>query len=87
MPGSWNLNLASTWKTCLVAEAWWVADTLREAGEFDLAHDALDSTLARLELSEHKFSLTMLKGKTYKDQGMLAEAVRTYRQAQRFQEE
>ncbi len=68
----------------LVLEAWLVAQECLHLKQYSLAHQIVDETLSYTENAENKFSLLMLKGKIFKDQKHLIQAIETYRQAQEF---
>lgn len=81
-----DLGFSGEQERLVVKEAWVVANGLLAAQRYDLAHQVVDSALNRLQSEESEFQLLMLKGKLYKQQGMVQEAVRTYRQAQRIRQ-
>jgi tetratricopeptide (TPR) repeat protein len=71
----------------LLAEATWViVGELRQNSQFSLAHKILDSTLRTISERENKYSLLILKGQTFRDQGRNRDAVRTYREALKYQD-
>jgi hypothetical protein len=70
----------------VVDEAWLIVDRLMAAGRYEYAHQIIDDTLETIEIPKNRFSLMMLKGKVYKDEGKLKDAVRVYREAQRLRE-
>lgn len=80
-----QLEIGSENEKALVQEGWLVAEQLRQAGQWEMAHKVIDLTLPRLKLAESKFPLLMAKGKVYKDQGLPAKAIEVYRQAQALQ--
>ena len=79
------LNLKGVNERLLVQSIWLFADQLVAAGQFALAHEAIDSALSKVAEDGNKFTLLMLKGKIYKEQGMLKEALDLYRSAQELQ--
>ncbi len=80
-----DLNLQDENEKLVVQEAWLIAQELSKLGQYSLAHEVVDETLARMQRSESKFSLVMQKGKLFKDQGRLLEAIETFRKAQQLQ--
>lgn len=80
-----DLDLQEENEKLVVQEAWIIADQLRQAGHFPLAHQILDETLARAQRRTNKFTLLMLKGKMFQEEGRPEEAIQTYRKAQELQ--
>jgi tetratricopeptide (TPR) repeat protein len=70
----------------LVQEAWLVANQLIASRQYSFAHQVIDDTLEIVETPKNRFTLLMLKGKLYKEEGRTREAVRVYREAQKLQE-
>lgn len=71
---------------CLLADAVWViVDELRQNREFDLAHKIIDSTLSTVSAPYNKYSLLILKGQTFRGQGLNQLAVRTFQEALKHQ--
>jgi tetratricopeptide (TPR) repeat protein len=81
-----DLGISGEQERLLMLEAWWVAESLGKAGQHDLAHQTIESSLRVLQDSQHLFNLKMLDGKLYKNQGLLSEAVQAYRSAQQFRQ-
>lgn len=81
-----QLDLQGENETLVVQSAWAIVEQLRETKQFSIAHQILDETLTQTEGRQNKFSLLMLKGKTFKDEGRLQEAIETYRKAQALQD-
>ena len=79
------LDLRGENEKLVVQEAWLIAQELNKFDQYSLAHEVVDETLVRMQSSESKFSLLMLKGKIFKDQGRLLEAIETFRKAQQLQ--
>jgi len=80
------LGLGLQQETLLVQEAWLVVDHLKASNEYSFAHQVIDDTLEVIGAPANRFRLLMLKGKVYKEEGRLKEAVRVYREAQELQE-
>lgn len=79
------LNLRGENEKLVVQEIWLICDQLLAAGRFDLAHKIIDSALPKIGGAGNQFTLQMLKGKIYKEQGLLQEAIELYRSAQELQ--
>ena len=79
------LNLRGENEKLVVQEIWLIADQLIAAGKFELVHKILDSSLPRIKNPGNQFTLQMLKGKIYREQGRLEEAIELYRSAQELQ--
>ena len=79
------LNLKGVNEKLLVQSIWLFADQLVAADQFALAHEAIDSALSKVAEDANEFTLLMLKGKIYKEQGKLKEALDLYRAAQELQ--
>ena len=79
------LNLRDENEKLVVQEVWIISDKLVPAGQFDLAHKLIDSTFPKIADPGNRFTLQMLKGKIYKEQGLLKEAIELYRSAQGMQ--
>ena len=79
------LNLRGENEKLVVKEVWIISDQLVPAGQFDLAHKIIDTTLSKITDPGNRFTLQMLKGKIYKEQGLLKEAIELYRSAQSLQ--
>jgi tetratricopeptide (TPR) repeat protein len=61
-----------------------IVDRLREAGQYGLAMQITDQTLASVKLPLNKYSALMIKGKLLKDQGRFEEAIDIFQKAQQF---
>lgn len=77
-----DLGFTGELEQLVVKEVWVVVNELSGANQFELGHQVVSSALRQLSEDESRFQLLMLKGKLYKQQGLVQEAVRTYRQAQ-----
>ena len=77
-----GLDLGSENEKLVATETWVVADQLVSAGQYSLAHRVVDAGLAKMVTSENQFTLLMLKGKIYREEGRLEEAISVYRKAQ-----
>ena len=80
------LALGLEQETPLVQEAWLVVDRLMAFRQYSFALQVIDDTLEEIEKPQNRFTLLMLKGKVYKQEGRMSEAVRVYREAQKLQE-
>jgi hypothetical protein len=80
------LGLEGQNEKLVVREAWIVAGRLAEVGRFALAHQLVDETLAVSELEESRFTLLMVKGKVFKEEGRVKDALKVYRDAQKLQD-
>ncbi len=80
------LGFSGEQEQLVVKEVWVIVNGLMAARRYDLGHQVIDSALRRLHGDESEFQLLMLKGKLYRQQGLVHEAVRTYRQAQRVRD-
>jgi len=76
------LNLAGENERFVVEEVWQIVDRLVAAEQFSLAHKMITAALQKLKRPDNEFALQMLKGKVYKEQGLLKEALEVYRSAQ-----
>jgi len=79
------LNLQGENEKLVVQEVWIISDQLVGHGQFDLAHKIIDTALPKIAGPGNQFTLQMLKGKIYKEQGLLKEAIELYRSAQELQ--
>ena len=70
----------------VVKETWAVVDGLMAAAQFEIAHQVIDQALDHTAESDSEFGLLMLKGKLYRQEGRLREALQTYRLAQGLQQ-
>ena len=76
------LNLDGESEILVVQEVWQIIDSLVAAQQFSLAHKLIDSALQKMTRPDNEFTLQMLKGKVYKEQGLLKQALEVYRAAQ-----
>jgi tetratricopeptide (TPR) repeat protein len=76
------LDLGGENEILVAKETWQVAEQLVSAGQHSLAHGVVDASLAKMTKSENQFTLLMLKGKIYREEGLLDEAISVYRKAQ-----
>lgn len=81
-----ELELTGEYEKPVVQEAWLIAEQMREAGEYELAHQIVDETLDQMETPESQFYLLMLRGKIFHDEGLTEQAIEAFRQAQEFKE-
>lgn len=70
----------------VVKETWSIVSSLTGAKQYDLAHMVADEALKQTAQVNSRFTLLMLKGKLYKHEGRLSEALSTYRKAQQIQQ-
>jgi tetratricopeptide (TPR) repeat protein len=82
-----DLGLTGENEKPVVQEAWLVGERLSEVGEYALAHQVVDDSLAELETSDSRFYLLMLQGKIFQDEGLTDEALEAYREAQLYKDE
>lgn len=81
-----GLDLAGEQEQLVVKEVWSIVTGLTDAGQYASAHQLLDEALSYATQQDNRFALLMLKGKLFKQEGRLQEALGTYRQAQQIQE-
>ena len=81
-----ELGFAGEQEQLVVKEVWSVVTALTDAAQYASAHQVLDEALSYARQQDNRFALLMLKGKIYKQEGRLREALGTYRQAQQLQE-
>jgi tetratricopeptide (TPR) repeat protein len=81
-----SLDLSGPKEELLVKEVWLVANSLMTAEQYSVGHQVIDKALRKVSSDESRFTLLMLKGKLYKQEGRLQDAVRVYRQAQNVQD-
>lgn len=70
----------------VVRETWAIVKGLMEQRAYDTAHEVIRSALQTLKGDDSHFALLMLRGKLFKEQGRLREALEAYRQAQQLQQ-
>ena len=80
-----NLNLRGDSEKLVIQEIWLIAEQLIAARRFDLAHQIIDTASPKILNRGNQFTLQMLKGKIYKEQGLLKKAIELYRSAQELQ--
>lgn len=81
-----DLGLDESAEGSLVEEAWQITDQLLEAKQYDFSHQIIDSTLERCKLPDNRFTLLILKGKVFKQEGKIKAALDAFREAQALQE-
>ncbi len=79
-----QLGLKGEDEELVVKSAWRVVERLRERRHFAVAHQVVDATLEAVESNQNKYSLYMLKGKTYLAQRLYQDAIRAHQMAQAF---
>jgi len=77
-----TLNLAGENEKLIVQEVWQIVDQLVAAEQFSLSHKLINIALQKMTRADNEFTLQMLKGKVYKEEGLLKEALEVYRAAQ-----
>lgn len=80
------LGLKGDKEQLVVQETWLVVSRLIEMSQLELGHSIVDACMEATEMRENQFTLLMLKGKLYKEEGLLDKAVDTFRQAQSLRE-
>lgn len=80
------LNFEGENENLVTKEAWIVVEQLREAKQYTLAHQLVNACLGQNTTTESRFSLYMLQGKIYYDEGRFDKAIESYRQAQQLKE-
>ena len=81
-----DLDLEVTSEVSLVEEAWQITEQLLEAKQYDFSHQIIDSTLERCKLPDNRFTMLILKGKVFKQEGKIKAALDVFREAQALQE-
>jgi len=81
-----DLGLGIEYEGSLVEEAWQITERLLEAGQYDFCHQIIDSTLETCKLPDNRFTLLILKGKAFKQEGKIKAALDVFREAQAIQE-
>jgi len=95
--GDWSQSVAEFYKildldldvaseVSLVEEAWQITEQLLEAKQYDFSHQIIDSTLERCKLPDNRFTMLILKGKVFKQEGKIKAALDAFREAQALQE-
>ena len=79
-----NLGLESEHEILVVQAAWDFAVFLREKDQFETAHKIIDQALDFTLGSESRYSLLMMRGMTFKDQGRYDLAIQALREAKRL---
>jgi tetratricopeptide (TPR) repeat protein len=79
-----SLQLSGTQESAVAEAAWQIADRLRQARHYTLAHGIIDQTLESTEDFGNRFKLLMMRGKIFKDQKLFKQAIETLREAQRL---
>ncbi|MFH1964991.1 MAG: hypothetical protein ABIJ42_05560, partial [Acidobacteriota bacterium] len=80
-----DLDLGVESEGSLTEEAWQITEQLLEAKQFDFSHEIIDSTLERCKLPNNRFTLLILKGKVFKQEGEIKAALDAFRDAQALQ--
>jgi len=81
-----DLDLSTESEASLVEEAWQITEQLLAAKQYDFSHQIIDSTLERCKLPDNRFTLLILKGKVFKQEGKIKAALDVFREAQALQE-
>ena len=81
-----DLRFGGAQEELVVKETWAIVNGLMAKRQFEPAHRVVDEALRYAVQSESRFALIMLKGKIYKQEGRLKDALNAYRQAQQLQE-
>lgn len=81
-----DLGFTGDQEDLVVKEAWAIVTGLMANRQFESAHRIVDEALRKVERSDSRFALIMLKGKLFKQEGRLKDALNAYRQAQQLQE-
>jgi len=81
-----DLDLGVETEGSLAEEAWQITERLLEANQFDFSHQVIDSTLEKCKLPDNRFTLLILKGKVFKQEGKLKAALDVFREAQALRE-
>jgi tetratricopeptide (TPR) repeat protein len=79
-----GLQLSRENEVLVVRGAWTVVEELRKAGQYSIAHQVVDETLLSSHEVGNRFSLLMLKGKIFQEEGRLEDAIGVYRKAQQL---
>ena len=80
-----ELGLEGDDERLVVKEALIIADRLMRLEQFTVAHEIIDETLEVTHQRDNQFSLMMMKGKIFKEQGQIRKALRAYKEAQKIQ--
>jgi tetratricopeptide (TPR) repeat protein len=80
-----ELGLSGSDERLVVKEALIVASRLIESQQYSVAHEVVDEALEITQQRENRFSLIMMKGKVFKEEGKLKQALNAYRRAQKIQ--
>lgn len=81
-----DLDLGVESEGSLVEEVWQITEQLLSAKQYDFSHQIIDSTLEICKLPDNRFTLLILKGKVFKEEGKLKAALDAFREAQALQE-
>lgn len=82
-----DLGFTGSEEELVVKEAWAIVTGLMANRQFESAHRVVDEALRDVDQNDNRFALIMLKGKLFKQEGHLKDALNAYRQAQQLQEE
>lgn len=80
-----DLNLQGDDEQLVTKEALIIAVRLLEAKQYVIAHEIIDETLEVTHQRDNQFSLLMMKGKIFKEQGQIRKALKAYKEAQKIQ--
>ena len=75
------LGLSGEHEILLAQSAWKTVEKLRLAGQFDLAHRIITNTLEMVGRVDNRYTLLMLRAKTYQEEQRIEEALETLREA------
>lgn len=81
-----DLGFRGSQEELVVKEAWAIVTGLMAHRQFESAHQVVDEALQKVERNDNRFALIMLKGKLFKQEGRLKDALNAYRQAQQQEE-
>jgi tetratricopeptide (TPR) repeat protein len=76
-----DLNLTGQYEESVAQSASYIAYLLAESKQYALAHEVLDETIARMQLTSNIASLLKVKAYIYKTEGKLQKAVETLERA------
>ena len=79
-----NLGLDGEHEILVVQAAWDFAEFLREHAQFETAHKIIDQAFDFTIGPENRYSLLMMRGMTFKDQGRYDLAIQALREAKRL---
>ncbi len=76
-----DLELEGEYEILVVQAAWDFAAFLRDEGQFETAHKIINRAFEFAVSAENRFSLLMMRGKTFKAQGRYDLAIQALREA------